>query len=73
MKIIFTLIVQQIWQITLQYTLTVVMNTQDVPVDSRNLTFTLNVTSVGNELNAIDNYKELLLPIGIQADMTITG
>jgi hypothetical protein len=49
------------------------MNTQDVPVDSRNLTFTLNVTSVGNELNAIDNYKELLLPIGIQADMTITG
>jgi hypothetical protein len=49
------------------------MNTQDVPVDTKNLTFTVNATSVGNEVNAVDNYKELVLPIGIQADMTITG
>lgn len=67
------LVVHQMWKISLQYTITVVMNTQDVPVDTKNLTFTVNATSVGNEVNAVDNYKELVLPIGIQADMTITG
>lgn len=49
------------------------INTQDVPLNTKNLIFTINATSVGNELNANDNYKELLLPIRIQADMTITG
>jgi hypothetical protein len=51
----------------------VLINTQDVPLNTKNLIFTINATSVGNELNANDNYKELLLPIRIQADMTITG
>ena len=49
------------------------MNAQDVPLNTKNLNFTINATSVGNELNVDDNYKELLLPIRIQADMTITG
>jgi len=49
------------------------MNAQDVPLNTKNLNFTINATSVGNEVNAYDNYKELLLPIRIQADMTITG
>lgn len=49
------------------------MNTQDVPLNTKNLSFNINATSVGNEVNAGDNYKELLLPIRIQADMTITG
>jgi len=55
------------------YTLNVLMNAHDVPLNTKNLTFTINVTSVGNEVNAEDNYRELLLPIRIQADMTITG
>jgi hypothetical protein len=49
------------------------INAQDVPLNTKNLSFTINATSVGNEVNADDNYKELLLPIRIQADMTITG
>jgi len=49
------------------------MSTQEVPVDTKNLTFTVNATSVGNEVNANNNYKELILPLVIQADMTITG
>jgi hypothetical protein len=49
------------------------MNAQDVPLNTKNLTFTINATSVGNEVNAEDNYRELLLPVRIQADMTITG
>jgi hypothetical protein len=49
------------------------MNAQDVPLNTKYLNFTINATSVGNEVNAEDNYRELLLPIRIQADMTITG
>jgi len=49
------------------------MNAQDVPLNTKNLSFTINATSVGNEVNVDDNYKKLLLPIRIQADMTITG
>lgn len=67
------LVFNQMWQITLQYIINVTINAQDVPVDTKNFTFTVNATSVGNEVNAIDNYKELVLPIGILADMTITG
>jgi hypothetical protein len=51
----------------------VLLNAQDVPVNTNNLSFTINATSVGNEVNAYNNYKELLLPIRIQADMTIAG
>jgi hypothetical protein len=49
------------------------MNAQDVPLYTKNLSFTINATSVGNEVNANDNYQQLFLPIRIQADMTITG
>jgi hypothetical protein len=49
------------------------MNAQDVPVNTKNLNFTINATSVGNEVNADNNFKELSLPIRIQADMTIAG
>jgi hypothetical protein len=59
--------------ITLQYTINVLLNAQDVPLNTEYLNFTINATSVGNEVNADDNYKKLLLPIRIQADMTITG
>ena len=59
--------------VCLQYTINVAMNAQDVPLNTKNLSFTINATSVGNEVNAYNNYKELLLPIRIQADMTITG
>ncbi|KDR08411.1 Integrin alpha-PS3 [Zootermopsis nevadensis] len=54
-------------------TIIVVMNTQDIPVDTTSLVFSINATSVGNESTAVDNYKKLVLPIVIQADMTITG
>lgn len=65
--------VYQIWLIALQNTIIVVMNTQDIPVDTTSLVFSINATSVGNESTAVDNYKKLVLPIVIQADMTITG
>jgi hypothetical protein len=58
---------------TLQYTINVLINAQDVPLTTKHLNFTINATSVGNEVNAANNYRELVLPIRIQADMTITG
>jgi hypothetical protein len=61
------------WKFTLQYTINLLINTRDVPVDTKKLTFLVNATSVGNEVNASNNYKELVLPIGLKADMTITG
>jgi hypothetical protein len=42
-------------------------------MDTKKLTFTVNATSVGSELNATNNYKELVLPISLKADVTITG
>jgi len=66
-------VVYEVWHITLQHTINMLMSTQEVPVDTKNLTFTVNATSVGNEVNANNNYKELILPLVIQADMTITG
>jgi hypothetical protein len=50
-----------------------VMSVTDVPVGTKNLTFNVNVTSAGNDVNPKDNHKELVLSIVIQADMTITG
>jgi hypothetical protein len=61
------------WTFTLQYTINLLINTRDVPIDTKKLTFTMNATSVGNEVNASNNYKELVLPVGLKADMTITG
>jgi hypothetical protein len=49
------------------------INTREVPVDTKKLTFTINATSVGSEVNSSNNYKELVLPIGLKADVTITG
>jgi hypothetical protein len=49
------------------------MSTKDIPVGMKNLTFKMNVTSAGNDGNPNDNQMELVLPIVIQADMTITG
>jgi len=57
----------------LQYTMDVVMSMQDVPIGTKKLVYEVNVTSVGNDVNPDDNHKELVLPLGIQADMTITG
>jgi hypothetical protein len=57
----------------LQYTMDVVMSMQDVPIGTKKLVFEVNVTSVGNDVNPDDNHKELVLPFGIQADMTIIG
>jgi hypothetical protein len=57
----------------LQYTMDLVMSMQGVPIGTKKLVFEVNVTSVGNEVNPDDNYKELVLPLGIEADMTITG
>jgi hypothetical protein len=62
-----------IWHDMLQYTMDVVMSMQDVPTATKKLVFEVNVTSVGNDVNPEDNHKELVLPLGIQADMTITG
>ncbi|PNF29696.1 hypothetical protein B7P43_G13069, partial [Cryptotermes secundus] len=55
------------------YTINLLINTRDVPIDTKELTFAVNATSVGNEVNANDNYKELVLPVGLKADMRITG
>jgi hypothetical protein len=49
------------------------MSMKDVPAGTKNLTFKVNVTSAGNDINPNDNHKELVLPIVIQADMTIAG
>jgi hypothetical protein len=50
-----------------------VMSMQDVPIGTKKLVFEMNVTSVGNDVNPDDNHKELVLALGIQADVTITG
>jgi hypothetical protein len=50
-----------------------VMSMQDVPIGTKELFFEVNVTSVGNDVNPDDNRKELVLPLGIQADVTIIG
>jgi hypothetical protein len=57
----------------LQYTMDLSMSMKDVTAGTRNLTFKVNVTSAGNDINPNDNHKELLLPIAVQADMTIAG
>jgi len=57
----------------LQYTMNLVMSMQDVPIGTKELFFEVNVTSVGNDVNPDDNRKELVLPLGIQADVTIIG
>lgn len=62
-----------IWHDMLQYTMDLVMSMQDVPISTKKLVFQVNVTSVGNDVNPDDNHKELVLPLGIQADMTISG
>jgi hypothetical protein len=50
-----------------------VMSMRDVPIGEKKLVFEVNVTSVGNDVNPDDNHKELVLPLGIQVDMTVTG
>ncbi|XP_023711534.1 integrin alpha-9 isoform X2 [Cryptotermes secundus] len=55
------------------YTMDLVMSMKDVPAGTKTLTFKVNVTSAGNDNNPSDNHKELVLPIVIQADMTIAG
>jgi hypothetical protein len=62
-----------IWHDMLQYTMDLVMSMQDVPIGTKKLVFEVNVTSVGNDVNPDDNHKELVLPLGIEADMTIIG
>ena len=62
-----------IWHDMLQYTMNLVMSMQDVPIGTKELFFEVNVTSVGNDVNPDDNRKELVLPLGIQADVTIIG
>lgn len=64
---------RMMWKFTSQYTISLLINTRDMPIDTKELTFTVNATSVGNEVNANDNYKELVLPVGLKADMRITG
>jgi len=56
-----------------QYTMDLVMSMQNVPIVTKKLVFEVNVTSVGNDVNPDDNHKELVLPLVIQADMTIIG
>jgi len=62
-----------IWHDMLQYTMDLVMSMQDVPIGTKKLVFEVNVTSVGNDVNPDDNHKELVLPLGIEADVTIIG
>jgi hypothetical protein len=57
----------------LQYTMDLVISMRDVPIGTKKLVFEVNVTSVGNDVNPDDNHKELVLSLGIQVDMTITG
>jgi len=68
-----TIWIHCIWYDMLQYTMDLVMSMQDVPIGTKKLVFEVNVTSVGNDVNPDDNHMELVLPLGIQADMTITG
>jgi hypothetical protein len=49
------------------------MSMQDLPLSRKKLVFAVNVTSAGNDVNPEDNHKDLVLPLGIEADMTITG
>jgi hypothetical protein len=57
----------------LQYTMDLLMSMRSVPIGTKKLVFAVNVTSVGNDVNPDDNHKELVLPLGLQADMTVTG
>lgn len=68
-----TLWIHCIWHDMFQYTMDLVLSMQDVPIGTKKLVFEVNVTSVGNDVNPDDNHKELVLPFGIEVDMTITG
>ena len=57
----------------LQYTMDLVISMQYVPSGTKKLVFEMNVTSAGNDVNPDDNHKKLVLPLGVQADVTITG
>ena len=65
--------IDSIWPDMLQYTMDLVLSMQDVLIGTKKLVFEVNVTSVGNDVNPEDNHKELVLPLGIEADVTITG
>jgi hypothetical protein len=49
------------------------MNMKDVPAVTKNLVFKVNVSSAGKDVNPNDNYKDLVLQLAIEADMTIAG
>jgi hypothetical protein len=49
------------------------MDMKGVAIGRKNLAFKVNVTSVGKDVNPYDNFKELVLQLAIQADMTIAG
>jgi len=68
-----TIWIHCIWYDMLQYTMDLVISMQYMPIGTKKLVFEVNVTSVGNDVNPDDNHKELVLPLGIQADVTITG
>jgi hypothetical protein len=68
-----TLWIHCIWYDMLQYTMDLIISMQYVPSGTKKLVFEVNVTSAGNDVNPDDNQKKLVLPFGLQADMTITG
>lgn len=73
MKKFFTLRIYYVWYFILQFTINLLMNTKDISAGTKDLTFKVNATSVGKDVNPYDNYKELVLQLAIQADIEIVG